>query len=248
MRYPITEPMFYCPGLSPGADVTTVDGEEARHILAARRLAVGDAIWIFDGRGTVGRATIMATKDRTRELHLRVHEREFMPLACPHVELACAPPKGDRQAVLLDMATQLGITAFRPLLCERSVARPSPQAARRWQRICVEACKQSRRPHLPAIHTPVTPAQAAALADGDCTIWVADQEGTPLPAGPPPLRQLLLMIGPEGGFTGAEITSIADSGGKLISLGIGVLRVETAAIALLAYLTLGRGASSQGYS
>jgi 16S rRNA (uracil1498-N3)-methyltransferase len=49
------------------------------------------------------------------------------------------------------------------------------------------------------------------------------------------------MIGPEGGFTGAEITSIADSGGKLISLGIGVLRVETAAIALLAYLTLGRG-------
>lgn len=242
MRYRITEPMFYCPGLSQGADLTTVDGEEAHHILAARRLAVGDAIWIFDGRGTVGQATIIATGGRPHTLRVHVHEREFIPLARPHVELACALPKGDRQAVLLDMATQLGITGFRPLLCEHSIARPSPQAARRWQRICIEACKQSRRPHVPAIRAPSTPAQAAALVDSECTIWVADATGTPLPARSPPhsMQQLLLMIGPEGGFTDAEITSIADSGGKVLSLGVGVLRVETAAIALLAYLALSR--------
>ncbi len=239
MSYPISESMFYCPRLSPGVDVTTVDGEEARHILTSRRLTIGDAIWIFDGHGTVGRATIIAREGRTRALRVQVHEREFIPLAHPQVELACALPKGDRQAVLLDMATQLGMTGFRPLLCERSIVRPSPHAARRWHRICIEACKQSRRPHLPAIHVALTPAQAVALADSDCTIWVADQKGKPLPARPwQQITHLLLMVGPEGGFTDAEITSIADSGAQVISLGAGILRVETAAIALLAHLML----------
>lgn len=239
MRYPISESMFYCPGLSPGVDGATVDGEEARHILTSRRLKVGDAIWLFDGRGTVGRATIVAREGRTRTLRVQVHEREFIPLARPHVELACALPKGDRQAVLLDMATQLGMTGFRPLLCERSIVRPGPQAARRWQRICLEACKQSRRPHLPAIHAELTPAQTVALAGSDCTVWVADQKGMPLPGRPlPEKEQLLIMVGPEGGFTDAEMTSIAESGAQVISLGTGVLRVETAAIALLSHIML----------
>lgn len=242
MPYPISESMFYCPGLSPGIDVATVDGAEAHHILTSRRLTVGNAIWIFDGRGTVGRATIVARESRTRTVRLQVHEREFIPLARPHVELACALPKGDRQAVLLDMATQLGMTGFRPLLCERSIARPRPQAARRWHRICIEACKQSRRPHLPAIHAALTPTQALAWTGSDCTIWVADQEGKPLPAGPlPEKEQLLLMVGPEGGFTDAEMTSIADSGARMVSLGAGVLRVETAAIALLSHAMLACG-------
>jgi 16S rRNA (uracil1498-N3)-methyltransferase len=241
MPYAISESMFYCPGLSPGADAATVDGEEARHILTSRRLTVGDAIWIFDGRGTVARATIVAKEGRTPTLRVDVHEREFIPLARPHIELACALPKGDRQAVLLDMATQLGMTGFRPLLCERSVARPSPQATRRWQRICIEACKQSRRPHIPVIHAALTPAQAVALAGSDFAVWAADQKGTPLPARPlPETEQLLIMVGPEGGFTDAEMTSIAESEAQLISLGTGVLRVETAAIALLSHVMLAR--------
>jgi 16S rRNA (uracil1498-N3)-methyltransferase len=241
MPYPITESMFYCPGLSPEADATTVEGEEARHILTSRRLTVGDVVWIFDGRGTVARATIVTREGRTRSLRVHVHEREFIPLPHPHVELACALPKGERQAVLLDMATQLGITGFRPLLCERSIVRPGPQAVRRWHRICVEACKQSRRPHLPTIHGALTPAQTAALTSSGCTIWVADSKGAPLPARPSPqVQHVLLMVGPEGGFTDAEITSVADGGGRVINLGAGVLRVETAAIALLAHVMLSR--------
>lgn len=241
MPYPITESMFYCPGLSPGVDITTVDSEEAHHILTSRRLAVGDAIWIFDGRGTVARATILAKESRTHVLRVQVHKREFISLPRPHVELACALPKGDRQAVLLDMATQLGMTGFRPLLCERSVVRPGPQAERRWRRTCIEACKQSRRPHLPTIHMALTPAQAVALAESDCTVWVADQKGTPLAARPlPEKEELLIMVGPEGGFTDAEITHIAESGAQVISLGAGVLRVETAAIALLAHVMISR--------
>ena len=236
MPYHISESMFYCPGLSPNVDGATVDGEEAHHILISRRLTVGDTIWIFDGRGTVGRATIVSREGRTRSLRVQVHEREFIPLASPHVVLACALPKGDRQAVLLDMATQLGMAGFRPLLCERSIARPGPQAARRWHRICVEACKQSRRPHLPVIHEALTPARALALVGSDYTVWVADRQGTPPPGRLSPAKErLLILVGPEGGFTDAEMTSIAQSGAQVISLGSGVLRVETAAIALLSY-------------
>ncbi|MFB3088665.1 MAG: 16S rRNA (uracil(1498)-N(3))-methyltransferase [Acidiferrobacterales bacterium] len=68
-----------------------------------------------------------------------------MPAPQPRIELACALPKGGRQSILLEMATQLGINVFWPLQCERSSVKPGATASRRWQRICVEACKQSRQ-------------------------------------------------------------------------------------------------------
>ena len=120
-----------------------------------RRLAVGDNIWLFDGHGTLGRAKISTIDRRKSVLQATIDECRVVPAPRPRIELACALPKGERQSILLEMATQLGINAFWPLQCERSIVKPGANTSRRWQRICVEACKQRRWPHLPVIHEPV---------------------------------------------------------------------------------------------
>jgi 16S rRNA (uracil1498-N3)-methyltransferase len=230
--------MFYCPELRCADEHLTLAGAEAEHARAARRLVVGDGVWLFDGQGTVGHAIIIAVDRRTGSLRLQLQQRDVIPPAFPRVELACALPKGERQTVLLDMATQLGMTEFYPLLCERSIVRSGRNATRRWQRICLEACKQSRRAYLPVIHAPLTLPQVLAGLDDSYALWVADPTGVPLPqVSSERHERLLLMVGPEGGFSATELTHIVNARAQTINLGKAVLRTETAAVALLANIS-----------
>ncbi len=230
--------MFYCADLAHAGEHLTLAGAEAGHARGARRLAVGDDVWLFDGLGTVGHAVIVAADRRAGSLRLQLQGRDNIPPAFPRVELACALPKGERQAVLLDMATQLGMNEFYPLLCERSVVKPGRNAVQRWRRICLESCKQSRRAYLPIIHAPLTLAQLLASRDDSYTLWVADPSGVPLSqVSSKEHERLLLIIGPEGGFSATELKNIINTGAQTISLGKAVLRTETAAITLLANIS-----------
>jgi 16S rRNA (uracil1498-N3)-methyltransferase len=231
------DPMFYCAEFTGLGDTITLQGPEARHVAGSRRLKVGDGICLFDGRGTVGRATIENIDRRAKTIVAKVEECQAVPAPTPSIELACALPKGERLAILLDMTTQLGMAAFRPLECERSVVTSGPTVRARWQRICAEACKQSRRPHLPTIHSPATLAQVLADTNG-CDIWVADPTGVKIAAVKAQQRasdRLLLMVGPEGGFSENELSHLLRAGGQMINLGDSILRIETAAVVLLSY-------------
>ncbi len=232
----MSDPMFYCATLSEASGTIGLQGSEAHHAAGSRRLKIGDSISLFDGRGTIGRAIIENIDRRAKTIVAKVEERQAVPAPTPRIELACALPKGERLTVLLDMATQLGMAAFRPLQCERSVTKPGPMAQARWQRICAEACKQSRRPHFPAIHSPATPEQVLADTNG-YDIWVADPTGvgiTDLDTGEMNDR-LLLLVGPEGGFSESELDGLLKAGGRMISLSESILRIETAAVALLSH-------------
>ncbi|MFQ5755324.1 MAG: RsmE family RNA methyltransferase [Acidiferrobacterales bacterium] len=242
--------MFYFPALASAEGIATLAGNEGHHAGGARRLAVGDDIWLFDGHGTVGRAKISAIDRRKSVLQAIIDECCVVPAPQPRIELACALPKGERQSILLENATQLGINAFWPLQCDRSIVKPGANASRRWQRICVEACKQSRRPHLPVIHKPVRPeALMSATAVMEYAIWVAHPPATSrtlqdlisIVRTDVLTRAILLVVGPEGGFTDAEVASLVASGAQTVSLGPAILRIETAAIALLAYVALRAG-------
>lgn len=228
--------MFYCAELPRAGEYLTLAGAEAGHARAARRLTDGDSVWLFDGQGTVGYAVIVAADRRAGSLRLKVQRRDVVPPAYPRLKLACALPKGERQTVLLDMATQLGMIEFYPLLCERSVVKPGHNAVQRWRRICLEACKQSRRAYLPVIHAPLTLIDVLANRDDRCALWVADPSGVaPSQVSSEGRTHLLLIVGPEGGFSPTELTHLVDAGAQMINLGKAVLRTETAAIALLAY-------------
>lgn len=235
------EPLFYCAHLDQEADKVTLVGDEARHAHRSRRLAAGDRLWLFDGRGTLARARVVRVKDRGREVEAVVEERHTVPPPGAVRHLACALPKGDRQAVLLDMATQLGMTAFTPLICARSVVEPKPNAAARWHRLCLEACKQSRRLHLPEIRGPATPAQAARhAARAGHAIWIAHPGGDPAGAVSAGAGSVTFLVGPEGGFTDEEVREMTEQGARTVHLGEAILRTETAAVALLSALALGR--------
>ncbi|HSW53400.1 MAG TPA: RsmE family RNA methyltransferase, partial [Sulfuricaulis sp.] len=220
-------------------------GDEARHAAAARRLQNGDTLWLFDGHGGIARATLLRTTARGRTLELRIEERRREAPPRPGLHLACALPKGDRQNVLFDMATQLGMTRFTPLDCARSVVKAGTNSPARWRKICLEACKQSRRLYLPAIEAGSTPADVArrAAAEGS-RAWLAHpaaQAVSAAAAADQRINDVTLLVGPEGGFTQAEIEQAVAAGARPLTLGASILRIETAAVALVAAFALKTG-------
>ena len=229
----MTEPMFYCEQLPPTGELARLSEDETRHASHARRLRSGDVLWLFDGRGNLARATLQ--NDRGRSLEALVIEHRHAPAPQPAIHLACALPKGDRASVLLDMTTQLGVTSFTPLLCERSVVDPGEGTLERLRRVCLEACKQSRRVYLPEIHPP---ARLADVLGRNGAKWIAHPTGKPLGGFPAVPQPLTLLIGPEGGFTDEEIGDAERDGAECVALGNTILRIEAAAVALVAALML----------
>jgi 16S rRNA (uracil1498-N3)-methyltransferase len=232
-------PWFYHPHALESGCRVQMDADEARHASGARRLRVEQVVCLFDGRGTVAEGRIAVIGDRGRVVEVEIDAVRCVDPAAPALHLASALPKGDRQAVLLDMATQLGVASFTPLLCEHGVAMPGGHAVERWRRICVEACKQSRRAQVPEIRP------AASVADlmqtAQAPVWLAHVGGeSPAvlfdSADPPPV--VTILIGPEGGFTFEEVAQAQSAGAIVVGLGDGILRIETAAVSLLAWARL----------
>jgi 16S rRNA (uracil1498-N3)-methyltransferase len=241
----MVEPLFYSEQLAEPGATLLLTGDEARHAAAARRLHDGDTLWLFDGHGGIARATLRRIAARGRTLELRIEERRSEPPPRPALHLACALPKGDRQQVLLDMATQLGMTRFTPLDCARSVVRSGANSPARWRKICLEACKQSRRLYLPAIEENSTAPDVARRAVAEASqVWLAHpaaQAVSITAAINQPANDVTLLVGPEGGFTETEIEQAVAAGAKPLTLGASILRIETAAVALVAAFALKAG-------
>ncbi|MCR4331719.1 MAG: 16S rRNA (uracil(1498)-N(3))-methyltransferase [Sulfuricaulis sp.] len=242
----MSEPLFYSEQLGEPGAVLTLTGDEAHHAAASRRLQIGEALWLFDGRGGLARTTLLHISAHGRALDLRVEEQHTEPPPKPAIHLACALPKGDRQSTLLDMATQLGITGFTPLVCERSVVKPGANSAERWRRICLEACKQSRRPYLPILHASATPQEIVAREAGRANIvWIAHPSAAAVAVSraveQSASADVTILVGPEGGFTELEVERTTGAGAQPIALGSAILRIETAAVALVAAFSLATG-------
>lgn len=234
----MTEPLFYSEQLADPGATLVLTGDEAHHAAASRRLHEGDTLWLFDGCGGLARTKLLRVAERGRTLELRIEERRTEPPPRPAIHLACALPKGDRQNVLLDMATQLGMTRFTPLTCERGVVKPGANSMARWKKICLEACKQCRRLHLPVIETTSTARDVAERAAAvNSSVWLAHpaaQAVTVSTAVNQGANDVTILVGPEGGFTEEEIGQAVAAGAKLLALGTTILRIETAAVALVA--------------
>jgi 16S rRNA (uracil1498-N3)-methyltransferase len=229
-------PWFYYAGVLNAGAVVQLEDEEARHISGARRLEPGAGICLFDGCGTVAYGTISELGARGRRVAVTLQQLAVHAPPAPAVHLVCALPKGDRQAVMIDMATQLGINSFTPLLTGHSVVKPGANAAQRLQRIAIEACKQSRQAHVPSFHEPV---ELGTYVHGtEDAHWIAHPGGRRLrevlATDAPFTGGLRIMIGPEGGFTAAEAEAAVARGATMVDLGSTILRIETAAVMMTA--------------
>ena len=232
----MSKPAFYLEeGFNEGS-LITLSGKEAWHALGVRRLDEGDSIRLIDGRGNIALARVENLQGRN-QASLSVGEVNYIPPQIPDIVLATAIAKGDRQSTLLDMATQLGISAWQPVQCHRSVSKVGKNSYERWQRICLEACKQSGAAWLPKLLPAATPEDIAKAA---CSVGrevlLAHPDGEAITSSGN--KDILLMVGPEGGFTEEEVERIVAAGARKVSLGQNILRIEAAAVSLVARLRL----------
>lgn len=217
-------------------DRALLTGSEVHHLAGVMRAKVGDEITLFDGSGWEFTGRIESLKKDRCELAIlqkREHSRE------PGIAITAgvALPKGERQKWLVEKLTELGVTQLVPLLTARGVVQPGEQAAARLRRSVIEASKQCGRNRLLKI-APAIAAEAwfAATPASELRL-LADPAGEPFSSLQPEIRNrqsVHFAIGPEGGFTAAEVAAAKSAGWKAVALGNSILRIETAAIALAA--------------
>ena len=210
-------------------------GDEARHLARVMRCTVGDEVVVFDGSGTAWRARV-ASIGRD-EVMLDMGEAVTASrLTRVPLTLAVALPKGERQKWLVEKLTELGVERLVPLATTRGVAEATPAAVERLGRSVIEACKQCGRDGLMQIGGPKGVAEVVGGTGGGAVLLVADRDGVPLEEIVTAGNLVVALVGPEGGFTAEELATVEAAGGRRVSLGPHVLRVETAAIALAARL------------
>ncbi|MCK4658810.1 MAG: 16S rRNA (uracil(1498)-N(3))-methyltransferase, partial [Phycisphaerae bacterium] len=216
--------------------------EESHHIASVLRMRVGETLELFDGQGTVAEATISRVARKSVCVEVAA-PRVRISQPYPILDLYVAVPKGDRRHMLVEKCTELGVNTIQPLITERSVVKPDATAVSRWHRYAVEACKQSRQAWLPQISPPVAFYRSIEARHPTALNLIASPHPDARPLADAlrdsrPLTHLAVWVGPEGGFTVEEFQTACAAGLLPVSLGVAVLRIETAAIALAAAVRL----------
>jgi len=234
--------------IAPGEwdpDALVLTGGETHHARNVLRLEPGNRVALFNGNGREVTAEVSGVTSSRIELR-KLHETATPPLRC-QITLGQAIPKGKNMDLIVQKAVELGAAEIVPIISDRTVVRlgseESEQKRNKWQAIAVEAAKQCGQNWLPQVKTPRPMAEFFADA--------ARHELRLIGSLQPDAQQLknilaetdqrpasvLMMVGPEGDFTPAELNVARANGCRPITLGPIILRVETAAIYCLSVLS-----------
>jgi 16S rRNA (uracil1498-N3)-methyltransferase len=228
----------------PG-EVVVLTGAEAHHAASVRRVRVGEEVTVGDGRGAwlSGRCESVAP----REVVVRVESRSDAAAPRPRIVLVQALAKGDRDELAIQAATELGVDEIVPWQAARSVSRwdaaKAEKGRARWGTIVREAAKQAHRAWIPEIAPLVTTAQLVARAEASRTL-VLEPTGSERLTGADlgaEARDVVLVVGPEGGIAPEELERLAAAGAGIVRLGESVLRTSTAGPAALAVVSAALG-------
>jgi 16S rRNA (uracil1498-N3)-methyltransferase len=214
-----------------GETTAQLSDSEAHHFLHVMRGGVGDRVTLFDGSGCEFEAEVIETTRRDVTLAV-LSQVEIDREPAVSLTLGVALPKGDRQKVLVEMLTQLGVARLVPLATEHSVAAPKGSGLDKLRRGVVEASKQCGRNRLMAIDEPMGLEEFLSTTQADVRL-IAHPTGDDAATGPS-AKTIAIAIGPEGGFAAAEVAGAAAAGWGVVSFGKSILRIETAAIAAAA--------------
>ncbi len=217
----------------------TLKDSDANHIKNVLRLTPGDKIELFDGKGFEYICKIIKISEKGVEVSIISRTKSTSE---PLVRIILAQSilkdrKMDRQ---IRQLTELGITHWYPFFSSRSVPRPDEKRMatrmKRWEKIATESLKQCRRGKIPHINFPTKMAQALEFGK-ECDLKIIFWENSSLPLSPSiakkgvDIKKILLMLGPEGGFSKEETKKAESHGFISASLGPRILTAETAPIA-----------------
>jgi 16S rRNA (uracil1498-N3)-methyltransferase len=248
----MTRRRFYAPpaAFAPDGAAVVLSAEESRHLRDVLRLRAGDEAFVFDGEGREFACAVAEAGGRgAREARLEVRravepQRPESPL---DLTLAVGLLKGEKFDLVVQKATELGVSRVVPVLTKRADVRPRGERgdasrAERWRRLALEAAKQSGRARVPAVESPAGFDAFVAVAprEGELRLLFAERGGTGLDAAAgelsAPPTAAVALVGPEGGWDDAELDDARRRGWLLVTLGGRTLRAETAAIAVATLL------------
>jgi 16S rRNA (uracil1498-N3)-methyltransferase len=241
----MVEPLFrYNEPLVAGQNVQ-LTGPEGHHAAAVRRLRVGEAIALTNGRGLKARGVVSAVGPK--QLTASIQTVETIELPAVTFTLIQAVAKGDRDELAIQAATELGTTKVVPWKADRSISKwdgKEEKNRERWQQIVDEAAKQALRAWFPEVaQVQSTKSLAKLILESAGTYLVLD------PTSPRSLNQVelsnsgevALIVGPEGGISEAELAMFESAGAQCVHLGSGILRTSTAGMAAISVLAAKSG-------
>jgi len=246
----VSAPVFLVDAL-PAADMAVLEGSEGHHAAAVRRVRPGERVDLADGVGGVAVCSVAEVeRDRVR---LSVLRREQVPLASPRLTVVQALAKGERGELAVELLTEVGVDAIVPWAAERAVVQwrgeRGERALGRWRSTAREAAKQARRAWVPTVEPLQTTAElahrvaAAPEAPGRtpaacCALVLHEEADLPLSTVDLPADgEIVVVVGPEGGVSPAELDVLSDAGARPVRLGPAVLRTSTAGAAALSVLS-----------
>ena len=222
----------------------TVGGAEARHAVTVSRIALGESILIGNGAGLVISGTVVAAEHT--EFVVQVETFVETPPNSPAIWLVQALAKGDRDEQAVQQATELGVDGVIPWSAQRSIVKWEGAKVRkghdRWSAIVREASKQSVRSWVPEVGDLASLSVLVALAKVTRMLLLEPTAELALGALEPDDRDVVLVVGPEGGIAPSELTRLEAAGATPLRLGDTILRTSTAGPAAVAVLNarLGR--------
>lgn len=249
-RPPVSIPRIYVPHSIETGDVIVATAPQARYLEAVLRVRAGDPLLVFNGTAWEYEAVVRRTAEG---LTLEINGRRPVPPDEIEITLCQAIPKAEKMEAIIRHATELGAGRIIPFFAERSIPRwpmaKSPQKRERWQRIAVEASRQCGRTDIPEIGEIGSFGEMLRSSQQESLNLICWEEESargirevlrdPRHSG---IKEFLVVIGPEGGFDKDEIAQALPAGFLSVSLGKRVLRVDTAAAAVLSILQYERGA------
>ena len=235
----MTRRRFYAQpaAFNPTQQTVTLTADEARHLRDVLRLKVEDEVSVFDGFGHEFRCTVSKTTRDTAELHIEAEVEPAKPESQLQLNLGLALLKGEKFDLVVQKATELGVQRVTPLITRyadihlRDAADAAKRVAR-WQRIALEAAKQSGRSFVPEISLPVA---FDSLETSGLGVMFSERGGDSLET-LPAANAITALIGSEGGWSDDELASARARDFHVITLGGRILRAETAAITVTALL------------
>ena len=226
-------------GVATG-DAVTVEGAEAHHAVAVRRLRVGERVVLTDGAGTSVRAVVSSTGKRV--FTAVAEDVRVTDVPEPEVVVVQAIPKGDRGELAVEVLTEVGAARIVPWAATRSVAvwkgERAAKSLNRWRSTAREAAKQARRSWFPIVEEMASTAEVEALVRGADLAVVLHEEATASlgTTEVPAAGRIVVVVGPEGGLTAEEVAAFVAAGAVSVRLGSEVLRTSTAGLAAVSAL------------
>lgn len=234
---------FYAPPENFQADKIRLDFEETRHLRDVLRLRAGEKINVFDGAGREFSCVVGEIGKRETILQIAGEVTPSVPESSLDLTLAVALLKGEKFDLVLQKATELGVTRFVPLETRRADvrlkdAKEIEKKLERWRKIVVEAAKQCGRAKLMQIENAQNFhrfIEAPADSNDENLVLFSERGGESF-SNVKAAKKLIAVIGSEGGWEDSEIDAARAGGFQIVTLGGRILRAETAAISTAAIL------------